>query len=71
MDAAFGEIMSATLSKVYDSVLDFQARPETAQKIARAKKALYDALIAEGFTKDEAFRLILVNQEITLPDLKK
>jgi hypothetical protein len=55
------------LIKFFDSILDYQARPETAQKIARAKKALFDALVAEGFTKDEAFRVILTNQELSLP----
>jgi len=50
-----------------DAMLDYEARPEVARKRARAKKALYDALLSQGFTKDEAFRLIRTNRELTAP----
>jgi len=70
LEEAVASLFSPAITKAYDSVLDYQARPETAQKIAKAKKALYDALIAEGFTKDEAFRIILTNQELTIPNAK-
>ncbi|HSI12033.1 MAG TPA: hypothetical protein VK961_08315 [Chthoniobacter sp.] len=46
-----------------DAMLDYQASPEVARKRARAKKALYDAFVAQGFTKEEALRLILANRE--------
>lgn len=59
------------LIKFYDAILDYQARPETAQKLARAKKVLYDALIAEGFTKDEALRIILASQDLPVPNPSK
>ena len=70
-DEALSSLFTPALTKFYDSFLDYQARPETAQKIAKTKKALYDALIAEGFTKDEAFRLILTNQELSFPNANK
>ena len=70
LEDAVASIFTPALTKAYDAVLDYQAKPETAQKIAKAKKALYDALIAEGFTKDEAFRIILTNQELTIPNAK-
>jgi len=47
------------VTKFLDMLLDYEARPETAQKIAKSKKALLDALVAEGFTRDEAFKLLL------------
>ncbi len=62
--------MTGTLTKYCDSMLDYLARPETAHKIAKAKKELYDALITEGFTKDQAFKIILANQEIGPPSSK-
>ena len=72
LNEALSELFTPALNKFYDSILDYHARPETAQKIARGKKALYDALLVEGFTKDEAFRLILApNQELTIPDANK
>jgi type II secretory pathway component GspD/PulD (secretin) len=71
MEEALTAMFTPALTKFYDSLLDYGARPETAQKIAKAKKALYDALIVEGFTKDEAFRIILTNQELSIPNANK
>jgi type IV pilus assembly protein PilQ len=71
LEEALAAMFTPAVTKFYDSLLDYQARPETAQRIAKAKKALYDALIAEGFTKDEAFRLILTNQEFSIPEIGK
>ena len=71
MEEALTAMFTPALTKFYDSLLDYQARPETAQKLAKAKKVLYDALIAEGFTKDEAFRIILTNQELSIPNANK
>ena len=65
------DTISSAVTGFYDSLLDFQARPETARKIAKTKKALYDALIAEGFTKEEAFRLILTAPELPAFNNKK
>jgi len=71
LEEALTGMFTPALTKFYDSLLDYQARPETAQKLAKAKKALYDALIAEGFSKEEAFRIILTNQELTVPNGNK
>jgi hypothetical protein len=71
MEEALGGLITPAVFGFYDSLLDYQAKPETAQKIAKSKKVLYDALVAEGFSKEEAFRLILPNQEFSLPDLNK
>lgn len=54
-----------------DALLDSQAQAQTAQKIAKRKKALYDALAAEGFTKEEALWLLVPNQELSIPELNK
>lgn len=71
MGEILAEIWTPTLMKFFDGVLDYQARPETAQKIARAKKVLYDALLAEGFAKEDALRIILSNQEFKVPGVSK
>jgi hypothetical protein len=34
-------------------------KPETAAKLAAFNKNLYDALIEQGFTKEEAFQIVL------------
>lgn len=66
----FAEALTPAFTNFFDTTLDYMARPETAQKIARAKKVLYEALITEGFTKDEAFRIILTHEIIPF-DSKK
>ena len=70
-EEAITEMLTPAITKLYDSILDYHARPEIAQKIAKSKKLLYDALLAEGFSKDEAFRLVLTDQGIPIPDLNK
>lgn len=67
----FAPALSTALTKLQDSTLDHLARPETAKKIARAKRALYEALIAEGFTKDESLRIVLTDREMNIPDLNQ
>ncbi len=71
LEDAFTQVLTPALTKLYDTFLDYHARPEIAQKVAKAKKLLYDALIAEGFTKDEAFRLVLADQGIPIPNLNQ
>ena len=41
-----------------DDYLAYLGKPETAEKFAVFQKNYYDALIAQGFTKDQAFQLI-------------
>ena len=40
-----------------------QEQLDANRAIAREKKALYDALVAEGFTKDEALKLLLAGTQ--------
>jgi type II secretory pathway component HofQ len=46
-------------------VLKNQEQIDANRALAREKKALYDALVAEGFTKDEALKLLLAGIERT------
>jgi hypothetical protein len=43
----------------------------TAHRIARSKRLLYNALVAEGFTKEEALRIIISAPDLNLPQLGK
>lgn len=58
-----GDSMPAQLTelatKVMDGYLDYFAQPETAKKLATFQKNYYDALIEKGFTKEQAFELVL------------
>ncbi|HYF34095.1 MAG TPA: hypothetical protein VD994_02305 [Prosthecobacter sp.] len=50
--------LSCMYGQVFDAVLTHFAKPETAAKLARFQKQYYDALVWEGFTKDEALKII-------------
>jgi hypothetical protein len=59
----FGDSMQAQLTqmatKVIDGYLDYLAKPETTKKLAAFQKNYYDALVEQGFTKEQAFELVL------------
>lgn len=59
----FDDSMHAQLTematKVIDGYLDYLAKPQTAKKLATFQKNYYDALIEQGFTKEQAFELVL------------
>lgn len=59
------------LTGLYDALLDYAGKPETAQRLAKATRALYDALIAEGFSKEEAFQIVLSDRGLPSPGSKK
>lgn len=58
-----GESMQTQLTematKMLDTYLDYLAKPQTTRKLATFQKNYYDALIEQGFTKDQAFELVL------------
>ncbi len=60
----------AAIGKIYDGLLDYMSKPETAKRLAKAKRAYYEALMAEGFSKEEAFRILLSSETLGLPGSK-
>jgi type II secretory pathway component HofQ len=59
------------VTKIVDAMLDYEARPETAKKLAKSKKVLFDALIAEGFTREEAMQIVLSDRGLSFFGLKR
>jgi hypothetical protein len=51
----FGQIMKATM----EAQLEIIAKFETADKLASFTKNFNDALIEKGFSKDQAFKIVL------------
>ena len=45
-------------------VMEYEARPDAARKVARAKRALFDALLAANFTPEEALQLVITHEEL-------
>jgi type II secretory pathway component GspD/PulD (secretin) len=69
-DANLSELVDSftpVLMKLFDQALDYMARPETAARFARYDRNYYDALIKEGFTADEAFRLVESHRAPLMP----
>jgi type II secretory pathway component HofQ len=73
----FDIIVEANGYKSYDRkgvtyvVLKNQEQIDANRAMAREKKALYDALVAEGFTKDEALKILLAGIGPTRAEGKK
>jgi hypothetical protein len=49
-------------------VLEYEARPDAARKVAKAKRALFEALLAAKFTREEALQLVIANEEPDVPE---
>lgn len=55
MTPMFGQMMEAMTSATFNVL----ANPETAEKLATFTKNYYDALVAKGFTKEEAMQIAM------------
>ncbi len=62
MEPVFGAMvpMMGKMAEVtIEAQLQVAEKPETAVRLATFKKRLYDALVKQGFTKQEAFQIML------------
>lgn len=62
MEATYGAmvpIIERMADAIIESRLNAGAKPETANRIAAFNKNLYDALIRQGFSKDEALQIMV------------
>lgn len=61
MEAAFGA-MAPMMGKMMEAMIEAQlaviSRPESAEKMAQYVKNFYEALIKQGFTKEEALKIV-------------
>lgn len=51
-------MMSATLHNLTQGTMQALAEPETAQNLAKFVRNYYQALIAQGFSREEALRIV-------------
>ena len=56
--AAFPTMMGNMMAVSMRAVLDELAKRETAQKMATFTKNYFDALVAQGFSREEALRIV-------------
>lgn len=60
--------MMATMSKtIMDTQLEYYKQPGKLAEIAKLNKAYFDALVNEGFTRDEALKIITANSILPKP----
>src|SRR3954469_26037138 len=56
-----GPMMGQMMSTMVSTMLDALAQPENTQRMATFTKNYFDALMGKGFTRDEAFRIVLAH----------
>lgn len=52
-------MMRRMIEATIDEQLKAAERPDTAKRIAKFKRQLYEALLSQGFAKDEALQLVI------------
>jgi hypothetical protein len=57
----FGPMMGQMMSGMLDGMLTVLAKPETAQRTAAFTKNYHDALIAQGFSKEDALKIVMAH----------
>lgn len=55
---SFGPMMSNMAKSVMDAQLDYYKQPGKIEEIAKLNKQYFDALVKEGFTADQALKII-------------
>ncbi|WP_214291259.1 hypothetical protein, partial [Escherichia coli] len=55
---AMGPMMGQWMTGMMQSMLAALARPETVDRLATFTRSYYEALVAKGFTREEALRLV-------------
>jgi hypothetical protein len=56
-----GPMMGQMMSSMLDGMLVVLAKPETAQRTAAFSKNYYDALVAKGFSNEEALKIVMAH----------
>ena len=54
----FGEPLTRALTTQAERLLAWESDPVNVARIAKARKALLDALLKEGFSREEAMRIV-------------
>jgi hypothetical protein len=62
-----GPMMGQMMQAMMESMLAALARPETAERIATFTKNYFDALVAKGFTREDALRIVMAHGIPAMP----
>lgn len=65
-----GNMMGTMMEANMKAFISLLGKPEVAEKLAAFTKNYYDALVAKGFTKEEALRIVTATGLVNLPGQK-
>jgi hypothetical protein len=65
-----GNMMGSMMEANMKAYISFLGKPEVAEKLAAFTKNYYDALVAKGFTKEEALRIVTAASPVNVPGQK-
>src|SRR5436305_14588904 len=64
--AAKPQFQPPDMTGMWTQMMNVMYSPERATQLAHFQKSYYDALVKEGFTKDEALSIVRVSQPMSL-----
>ena len=70
MQEVMGPMMRANMQAMMEAALTVLARKETADQMATFSKNYLDALVAKGFSRDEALRLVAAHAPTLVPGVR-
>ncbi len=70
MQQMLAPMMRQMVEVMLDATLTILAQKESAEKLASFKKNLYDALLAQGFTKEQAMQIVIATALPSVPAIK-
>lgn len=65
-----GPMMGQMMEVMMDAMLTTMAKPQSAEKLATFTRNYYEALIAKGFAKEEALKIVTSMGIPTVPAMK-
>jgi rRNA processing protein Krr1/Pno1 len=70
MQEVMGPMMRANMQAMMEATLTVLARKETADQMATFAKNYLDALVAKGFSREEALRLVAAHAPTLVPGVR-
>jgi ketosteroid isomerase-like protein len=67
---AMKKVMAQMAESVMEATLTIMSKSQTTEQLATFSKRYYDALIAKGFSKDDALKLVISVGMPTIPSMK-
>ncbi len=63
-------MMAKMMESMMEAMFTTMAKPQTAEQLATFSKNYYDALIAKGFSKEDALRIVTSVGIPSIPSMK-